>query len=91
MLPYNFDYPIFAFALLIMGLGNGMFGAPNIAAIMNSVPPEERGVASGMRSMLQNSGMVVSMALFFTIVIISLTHIFPPVLATSLTMPGPRI
>jgi MFS family permease len=88
MLPYNFDYPAFAVALLIMGLGNGMFGAPNIAAIMNSVPPEDRGVASGMRSMLQNSGMVVSMALFFTIVIISLTHMFPPVLTTSLAEAG---
>ncbi|MEI6292360.1 MAG: MFS transporter [Methanomicrobiales archaeon] len=88
MLPYNFEYPVFAIALLIMGLGNGMFGAPNIAAIMNSVPPEDRGVASGMRSMLQNSGMVVSMALFFTIVIVSLTHMFPPVLATSLTVAG---
>ena len=88
MLPYTFDYPIFAIALLIMGLGNGMFGAPNIAAIMNSVPPEDRGVASGMRSMLQNSGMVISMALFFTIVIISLTHLFPPELATSLTAAG---
>ena len=71
-----------------MGLGNGMFGAPNIAAIMNSVPPEDRGVASGMRSMLQNSGMVVSMALFFTIVIVSLTHLFPPELATSLANAG---
>jgi MFS family permease len=88
MLPYTFEYPVFAIALLIMGLGNGMFGAPNIAAIMNSVPPEDRGVASGMRSMLQNSGMVISMALFFTIVIISLTHLFPPELATSLAAAG---
>jgi hypothetical protein len=71
-----------------MGIGNGMFGSPNIAAIMNSVPPEDRGVASGMRSMLQNSGMVVSMALFFTIVIVSLTHMFPPELATSLAGAG---
>ena len=87
-LPYNFDYPIFAVALLIMGLGNGMFGAPNIAAIMNSVPSDERGVASGMRAMLQNSGMVTSMALFFTIVIVSLTRLFPQELATSLTNIG---
>ena len=87
-LPYDFDYPVFAVALLIMGIGNGMFGSPNIASIMNAVPPEERGVASGMRSMLQNSGMVVSMALFFTIVIVSLTHLFPPELATSLTSVG---
>jgi nitrate/nitrite transporter NarK len=88
MLPYDFGYPVFAVALLIMGIGNGMFGSPNIAAIMNSVPPEDRGVASGMRSMLQNSGMVVSMALFFTIVIVSLTHMFPPELATSLAGAG---
>ncbi len=47
MLPYNFDYPVFAIALLIMGLGNGMFGAPNIAAIMNSVPPEDTGCRIG--------------------------------------------
>ena len=87
-LPYDFDYPVFAVALLIMGIGNGMFGSPNIASIMNAVPPEDRGVASGMRSMLQNSGMVVSMALFFTIVIVSLTHLFPPELATSLTSAG---
>jgi MFS family permease len=88
MMPYNFDYPVFAIALLVMGLGNGMFGAPNIAAIMNAVPPEERGVASGMRSMLQNSGMVISMAMFFTIVIVSLTRTFPPELAASLTNAG---
>jgi len=88
MLPYDFEYPVFAIALLIMGLGNGMFGSPNIAAIMNSVPPEERGVASGMRSMLQNSGVVISMAMFFTIVIVSLTQTFPPELAASLTNAG---
>jgi MFS family permease len=88
LLPYNFEYPVFALALLIMGLGNGMFGAPNIAAIMNSVPSEERGVASGMRAMLQNSGMVTSMAIFFTIVIVDLTRLFPEVLASSLTDVG---
>ena len=88
VLPFNFDYPIFAVALLVMGLGNGMFGAPNIASIMNAVPPEERGAASGMRAMLQNSGMVVSMAMFFTIVIVGLTQTFPPELATSLTSVG---
>ena len=47
LLPYNFDYLTFAVALFIMGIGNGMFASPNSAAIMNSVPPSERGVASG--------------------------------------------
>ena len=87
-LPYDFDYPIFAISLLIMGLGNGMFIAPNIVAIMTAVPPEERGVASGMRGMLQNSGMVISMVMFFTIIIISLTQTFPPVLSVSLMQAG---
>jgi len=55
---------------------------------MNAVPPEERGVASGMRAMLQNTGMVISMAIFFTIVITSLTRTFPPELTSSLTAAG---
>lgn len=88
MLPYNFDYPVFAVALLVMGLGMGMFAAPNTAAIMNAAPPEERGVASGMRAMLLNSGVVISMGIFFTIVIVSLSQTFPPVIAGSLTDAG---
>ncbi|HMK45045.1 MAG TPA: MFS transporter [Methanocella sp.] len=88
LLPYNFDYPQFALALLLMGMGNGMFSSPNIASIMNSVPPEERGVASGMRSTLQNTAMTSSMAMFFTIIIVSLTSEFPPAMARSLSSAG---
>jgi len=88
VLPYNFDYLPFAIALLIMGMGNGMFGAPNAAAIMNSVPPSERGVTSGMMSTLMNSGFVLSMGMFFTIAVVGLTHAFPPALAASLTSAG---
>jgi len=84
VLPYDFDYLPFAIALLIMGMGNGMFGSPNAAAIMNSVPPSERGVTSGMMSTLMNSGFVVSMGMFFTIVVVGLTRDFPLALATSL-------
>jgi len=65
-----------------------MFGSPNSAAIMNAVPPEDRGVASGMRSMLQNSGMTISMAMFFSIIIVSLTQTFPPALTVSLQNAG---
>jgi MFS family permease len=84
VLPYDFDYIPFSVALLIMGLGNGMFASPNAAAIMNSVPPSERGVTSGMMSTLMNSGMVVSMGMFFTIIVVGLTKEFPLALATSL-------
>ncbi len=88
MLPYDFTVIPFAFALLIMGMGNGMFAAPNTASIMNSVPARERGVASGMRSTLQNTAQTASMGIFFTIVIVSLTSQFPKVLASSLASIG---
>jgi len=85
ILPYNFDYLPFALALLVMGIGNGMFSSPNAAAIMNAVPPEDRGVTSGMMSTLMNSGFVLSMGMFFTIIVVGLTSAFPPVLSAALT------
>lgn len=88
VLPYNFDYLPFAIALLIMGLGNGMFSSPNAAAIMNSVPPAERGVTSGMMSTLMNSGFVLSMGMFFTIIVFGLTREFPHALSAALTSAG---
>ena len=84
-LPYDFEYWVFALALLVMGLGTGMFGSPNAAAIMNSVHPRERGVASGMMSTLMNTGFVASMGLFFTIVIVNLTRELPGVISAALT------
>ena len=83
-LPYDFDYFHFAVSLLLMGLGTGMFSAPNTTSIMNSVPRSERGVASGMISTLMNTGFVTSMAMFFTILIVSISHEFPIALSSSL-------
>jgi EmrB/QacA subfamily drug resistance transporter len=88
VLPYDFDYLPFAVALFVMGAGNGMFASPNSAAIMNAVPPAERGVASGMMSTLMNSGFVISMGMFFTIIVVGLTREFPAALSTSLTNAG---
>lgn len=84
-LPYDFEYLPFALALLVMGLGNGMFASPNSAAIMNSVGPGERGVASGMMATLMNSGFVLSMGMFFTIIVVELSRAFPPALVSALT------
>jgi len=88
ILPFNFGYPAFFVILLMLGIGMGMFAAPNTSAIMNSVPPAQRGVSSGMRSTLQNTGMALSMALYFTILIIGLSQSLPPALNTSLTNAG---
>lgn len=73
-LPYNFVYWQMGLLLFVQGCGMGMFAAPNTAAIMNAVPPEHRGAASGMRATLQNAGMQLSMAVFFTIVLVGLAN-----------------
>jgi MFS family permease len=72
-LAYDFPYWQMGLLLFIQGSGMGMFAAPNTAAIMNAVPAEHRGAASGMRATLQNAGMQVSMVIFFTIVITGLS------------------
>ena len=87
-LPYDFDYPIFAAILFIMGIGSGMFASPNTASIMNSVPAEHRGAASGMRATLQNTGQTVSLALFFTVIISALASNLPSAMMTALSNAG---
>jgi len=67
LMPGDFNRWVFFAILLLMGCGMGLFAAPNTTSIMNSVPAEVRGVASGMRGTFQNAGMMVSMAVFFTI------------------------
>lgn len=57
-----------AAALVVAGLGNGMFNSPNTSAVMGSVPPQQRGVAASMRSLVFNAGQLFSIALAFTIV-----------------------
>ena len=77
LMPYNFDYWMLGGLIFLMGVGNGMFASPNSSSIMNSVPPQDRGVASGMMSTLMNSSMTLSMAVFFTIVIVGIQGSFP--------------
>jgi MFS family permease len=73
LLPLNFQYWQMGVLLYVQGCGMGMFAAPNAAAVMNAVPPENRGAASGMLATLQNTGQQVSLAIFFTIVILGLS------------------
>ncbi len=87
-LPYDFQFWQFGGILFLMGCGSGMFASPNSSSIMNSVPPEDRGVASGMMSTLMNSAMTLSMAVFFTIVIVGIQGSFPNAIHDSLTQLG---
>ena len=87
-LPYDFSYPEFAGIIFIMGLGGGLFAAPNIASIMNAVPPEYRGAASGMRATLQNTAQTISLAIFFTVIITGLSASLPSALSSAMTSAG---
>jgi EmrB/QacA subfamily drug resistance transporter len=54
--------------LLIVGVGSGMFNSPNTAAMMGAVPAHRRGIAAGARTLLQNTGAVLSIAFVLAIV-----------------------
>ena len=87
-LPVNFPYLLFALILLLNGLAFGMFSSPNTAGIMNSVPADFRGVASGMRATFMNVGMPLSIGIFFTLMIIGLTATVPGSIYHGLTANG---
>jgi MFS family permease len=87
-LPSNFSYWEFGTILFINGLAMGAFGAPNRVVVMNSLPPEHRGVGSGMNSTFQNSGQVISIGVFFTLMIIGLSSTLPHALFTGLSAQG---
>ena len=54
--------------LTLVGIGSGMFNSPNTAAMMGTVPPHRRGIAAGARTMLQNTGAVISIAFVLAII-----------------------
>jgi EmrB/QacA subfamily drug resistance transporter len=88
LVPTNFVYPAFALAILIIGMGMGMFAAPNTTAIMNSVPPEHRGASSGMRATFQNTANTISITWIFTMVTVGLAAHLPTALFQGLTQAG---
>ncbi len=87
-LPINFSYAEFAPVLLLNGLAMGAFAAPNRAGVMNSLPAEHRGVGAGMTSTFQNSAQVLSVGVFFTLIIIGLSATLPSALFHGLVAHG---
>ena len=71
-LPVNFGYPEFALILLLNGIGMGLFQSPNTAAVMNSLPPSQRGAGAGMLATFNVSSSVLSIGVFFTLMIVGL-------------------
>jgi MFS family permease len=88
VLPVNFNYVLFALLLLLMGLSMGMFASPNRAAIMNSLPADQRGAGSGMATTFQNSAQVLSIGVFFTVITVGLAASLPTTLYNGLVKAG---
>jgi MFS family permease len=88
LLPINFSYIWFALLILLFSIGMGLFFSPNQAAVMNSLPPDQRGAGAGMVNTFQNSATVLSMGLFFTIVTLGLAHNLPSHLYRGLVNAG---
>ncbi len=88
LLPVNFPYWAFALIIFCNGLGSGLFASPNTSAIMSSVPARHRGAASGMRSVFQNSGMSLSIGIFFSLMIAGLAATLPSALGRGLRAQG---
>ncbi|ADN50798.1 MFS transporter [Vulcanisaeta distributa] len=65
----NFNYIWFAAILLLMGAGSGLFQSPNLVSILSAVPPTERSAASGLRASMQNIGLLMSFAIFLTLIL----------------------
>ena len=64
-------YLILSVYMIILGIGTGLFIAPNLRSIMGSVPPQRRGIGSALFTLFVNLGLTVS--LNFAILIMSLT------------------
>src|SRR6266576_4300669 len=71
--PVNFGYWEFAVVIALNGFGSGLFFSPNWAEMMNSVPPDRRGAAGGMIATFQNSAFVLSIGIFFTLMVAGLS------------------
>ncbi|MCD2188861.1 MFS transporter [Actinomycetospora soli] len=87
-LPVDFGYVGFAIILAVNGLSMGLFSSPNRAAIMNSVPPRQRGAAAGMTSTFQNGATVLSIGIFFSMLILGLSRTLPTALHDGLVAHG---
>ncbi len=87
-LPIDFDYRAFAAILLLMGVSMGAFASPNRAGVMNSLPAGDRGAGGGMNQTFQNSAQVLSIGIFFTLMILGLSATLPHSLALGLETHG---
>jgi MFS family permease len=88
LVPVNFSYLLFALILGLNGFGSGLFTSPNRAEMMNSVPADQRGAASGMIATFQNTAFVLSIGVFFTLMVAGLSSKLPTAMSSGLIAQG---
>ena len=88
VLPVSFSYWEFGLVIFLIGAAMGLFAAPNQTGIMNSLPPDARGAGAGMAATFQNAASVLSIGVFFSLVIVGLSSTLPGVLYHGLTAHG---
>jgi MFS family permease len=87
-LPVDFHYLWFAALLLLMGLALGLFSSPNQSGIMNSLPADQRGAGAGMTTTFQNAAQVLSIGIFFSLMIAGLSSSLPSTMERGLRDEG---
>jgi MFS family permease len=87
-LPVNFTYWEFALLIGVNGFGTGLFSSPNRAEMMNAVPADARGAAGGMIATFQNSASVLSIGIFFSLMVTGLANSLPGTMFSGLTAQG---
>jgi MFS family permease len=88
LLPVDFPYAAFAAILFLLGASMGAFASPNRASVMNSLPPAHRGAGAGMNQTFQNSAQVLSIGIFFTLMIVGLSSTLTHALSAGLEAHG---
>ncbi len=88
VLPVDFSYVWFALILVLNGVGMGLFSSPNSAGVMNSLPPSQRGAGAGMLATFMNTASVLSIGVFFTLMIVGLSSGLPRTLQSGLLAHG---
>jgi MFS family permease len=88
ILPVNFQYWVFAILLYVTGVAMSCFGSPNRVAIMNALPSGDRGAGSGMNTTFQNSAQVLSIGIFFSLMISGLSSVLPASMYAGLVAHG---
>ncbi len=88
LLPTDFEYWALALILFLNGASMGLFASPNRAAVMNSLPAADRGAGGGMNQTFQNSAQVLSVGIFFTLLIVGLASSLPAAMSDGLQAHG---